>query len=64
MWGMKIDNWNSYNERRISKSHLNKVLILLYRMKKKCVEPDRKVYSAVVYTLAKSRLVSGGNEFD
>ncbi|CAN8256264.1 unnamed protein product [Cochlearia groenlandica] len=37
---------------------LNKVLKLFDRMKKECIEPDRKVYNAVVHSLAKARFVS------
>ncbi|KAL1205947.1 Pentatricopeptide repeat-containing protein [Cardamine amara subsp. amara] len=38
--------------------NLNKVLRLFDRMKKECIEPDRKVYNAVVHALAKARFVS------
>lgn len=37
---------------------LNKVLRLFDRMKKECIEPDRKVYNAVVHALAKAKFVS------
>jgi len=37
---------------------LNKVLKLFDRMKKECIEPDRKVYNAVVHALAKASFVS------
>ncbi|KAF8083226.1 hypothetical protein N665_0787s0008 [Sinapis alba] len=38
--------------------NLNKVLRLFDRMKKECIEPDRKVYNAVVHALAKGGFVS------
>lgn len=58
--GVKLDvvSYSSMISCYSKGGNLNKVLRLFDRMKKECIEPDRKVYNAVVHALAKARFVS------